>query len=46
MRNRPPLSASRIAPNTLGLSKRGRHSQSIDPSSPTSAAERMLPTMP
>ena len=46
IRNRPPFSASRSAPNTLGESKRGRHSQSTDPSRPTSAALCMLPTMP
>ena len=36
----------RIAPNTLGESKRGRHSQSTDPSMPTRAALCMFPTMP
>jgi hypothetical protein len=35
----------RIAPNTLGESKRGRHSQSTDPSRLTRAALCMSPTM-
>ena len=34
-----PASGSRIRENSAGLSKRGRHSQSIEPSEPTSAAE-------
>jgi hypothetical protein len=42
----PPLSASRMAPNTLGESKRGRKSQSTDPSRRTRAALCMFPTMP
>ena len=42
----PPFSSSSSAANTLGESKRGKHSQSIEPSSPTSAAVRMLPMMP
>jgi len=35
-----------MAANTLGESKYGRQSQSIEPSIPTSAAVRMLPMTP
>ncbi len=41
--NRPPRSWSRIAANRLDESKRGKQHQSIEPSSPTSAAVRMSP---
>lgn len=44
--NRPPFSSSSMAANTLGESKCGQHSQSIDPFRPTSAAVRMFPMMP
>jgi hypothetical protein len=40
---RPPRSASTIAPNTDGLSNRGRQSQSIEPLVETSAADRQSP---
>ena len=46
MRNRPPLPSSRMAAKMLGESKFGRHSQSTDPSIPTSAAVRRLPMTP
>jgi hypothetical protein len=46
MRNRPPFWSSRMAANTLGESKWGRHSQSMEPSIPTSAAVRKLPISP
>src|SRR5438876_4827927 len=46
MRNRPPLSASRIEPKTLGESKRGQQYQSIVPSVPTSAIECRSPMIP
>jgi hypothetical protein len=32
-----------MAPNNDGLSNRGQHSQSIEPSRPTSAADRPSP---
>jgi hypothetical protein len=35
-----------MAANTLGESKRGKQSQSIEPFSPTNAAVRMLPMIP
>jgi hypothetical protein len=41
----PPREASRIAPQTLGESKSGRHSQSMAPSAATSAAVRPSPTI-
>ncbi len=43
---RPPFRSSSSAPNTLGESKSGRHSQSIEPRTLTSAAVRMLPMRP
>ncbi len=46
MLKRPPLRSSRMAANTLGESKCGRQSQSIDPFMPTSAAVRILPMIP
>ena len=46
MRNLPPISWSRIAAKTLGESKRGKQSQSTEPSVPTSAAEDMSPMSP
>src|SRR5450755_4181435 len=42
----PPFSASRIRANSACPSKRGRHSQSMLPSTPTSAAERQSPIRP
>jgi len=39
----PPRSRSSSAANSDGLSKRGRHSQSSDPSRATNAAERQSP---
>ena len=44
--NRPPLSSSRMAPKTLGESKRGKHNQSMDPLIPTRAAECISPIIP
>jgi hypothetical protein len=44
--NRPPRSASRIDPNTLGESKRGQQYQSIVPSVPTSATVCRSPIRP
>ncbi len=46
IRKKPPRSASRIDPNTLGASKRPGQYQSIVPSVPTSAAECRSPMMP
>ena len=46
MRNRPPMSWSRMAAKTLGESKRGRQHQSTEPSAPTSAAEDISPMRP
>jgi hypothetical protein len=43
--NEPPRPASRIAPQTLGESKFGRHSQSMAPSAATSAQVRPSPMM-
>ncbi|MEZ4297173.1 MAG: hypothetical protein R3B70_19565 [Polyangiaceae bacterium] len=43
---RPPRSASRIAPKTLGLSNFGQQSQSMAPSTRTRATERPSPIMP
>jgi hypothetical protein len=40
---RPPRSASKSAPNTLGESRSGRQSQSIAPSRATSATVRPSP---
>src|SRR5215211_641341 len=42
----PPLSSSRMEQKTLGESKAGRHSQSIVPSVPTSAAVYRFPMIP
>src|SRR5918999_3522755 len=39
IRHRPPRSPSRMAEKIAGESKRGRHSQSIDPLAETRAAE-------
>jgi hypothetical protein len=44
--NRPPRSASRIAPKTLGESKRGQQYRSIVPSVPTSATVCRSPIRP
>jgi hypothetical protein len=44
--NAPPRSASSSAPNTLGESRFGRQSQSIEPSRATSAAVRPSPIRP
>jgi hypothetical protein len=46
MRKRPPRSASRIAANTLGASKRGQQYQSIVPSVRTSATVCRSPINP
>jgi hypothetical protein len=46
MIQRPLLASPRSAAKTAGESNRGRHSQSIDPSRATSAAEIMLPMRP
>ncbi len=43
---RPPFSASRIAPNMLGASKRSGQNQSIVPSLPTSATVCRSPITP
>ena len=43
---RPPFLSSRIAAKTLGESKCGKQSQSIDPSIPTSATLCMSPMIP
>ena len=45
MANRPPA-GSRMAANTLGESKRGKHAQSMEPSALTSAHEFMSPISP
>ncbi len=44
--NRPPLPWSSNAAKTLGESKYGKQSQSIEPRTLTSAAVRMLPMTP
>jgi hypothetical protein len=46
IRQRPFSGVPSKAAKQASLSKRGRHSQSIEPSSPTSAAECMLPMKP
>ena len=46
MRQNPPFSVSRIAPNSDGLSNQGQQSQSKEPCLDISAAERQSPITP
>jgi hypothetical protein len=45
-REAPAFASSRSAANMLGESKCGKHSQAIEPFTPTSAAVRMFPMSP